>query len=570
MPPSELLPRAVALHLSGSPSEALGLYDQVLLEKNDSEVRNLAGLASMELGCTLKDRGDFRGAQAALGRAASDVADTPRKVCAFLLLGETFRCSGQPLESLSAATKAIELDPRSVEGWVNSGAALLDLGRPGDALSAFQQALQLNPSSLEAWVNSSIARLACADSHNARHDAQAATALCPGSADAWMAMGNALQAEEAYREATEAFARCLQIDPSRVTAWTNLGASLRECRDLGGALLAYERALQLQPDYPLARFNRSVALLQAGRWSEGWKDYGARFAVPGLLPRSTARGIPPWQGGPVSPHQTVLLRSEQGFGDALQFIRHARDVARVVGRPVTVECPPSLHRLFAVVEGVGRVISSSDPAPECAAQAYLMDLPALLSAHAPAESAKVPYLFTPENGRRAFPWSSDGRRKVGLVWSGNPDQKDDRSRSIRLETLAPLFSIPGIQWFGLQPQIRSSDRSCLQGLEQQGFQNLGPGMLDFADTAAVLAELDLVVSVCTSVAHLAGGLGRPVWTLLSWTPCWRWGMEGGTTPWYPSMRLFRQESRGNWGPVVETVAAELRALASTGSSGTGC
>jgi hypothetical protein len=299
-------------------------------------------------------------------------------------------------------------------------------------------------------------------------------------------------------------------------------------------------------------------LLTLGRFAEGWRELETRWRIGqdagGRLPGDL------WTGGEVA-GRSILVHAEQGFGDILQFVRcvpmlHAR------GAKVTVVCPPELKRLLASVEGIERLVVRGAPAPATDLQTMLLTLPAGLGVTLETVPARVPYLRPP--AEVASRWrerlrSETGRRRVGLAWAGNPRQHNDRNRSMSLAAMTPLLDVPGITYYSLQKGQASEQ---LRGLPKSAeVIDLAPDLVDFAETAAVIEQLDLVITVDTSVAHLAGALGRPVWTLLTHAADWRWMLDREDSPWYPTMRLFRQKTRGNWTEVVDRVAHELRSWA---------
>ena len=374
-------------------------------------------------------------------------------------------------------------------------------------------------------------------------------------------LGLALVAAGREADAIAAYRSALALKPGHAMAWSNLGLALQACNEVAAAIAAFRRALALDPGLAQARWNLSLALLLDGAFEEGWREYDARLSLPELERRRPQYPGPRWDGSP--PHgKTLLLYPEQGIGDALLFARFVAPLAALGARCLLV-CSDVLAPLLASVPGVAQVVRDGGPLPAYDAHSPLLSLPRLLGTTGDTIPATVPYLAVPESARAAaraalsrFP----GRRKVGLAWAGNPRNPDDRNRSIALAHLVPLFDVSGVSWFSLQHGERAA-----QLAETPGANAVVPLAPDatLLDTAALVAELDLVISVDTSIAHLAGALAKPTWVLLCFAADWRWRLGRDDSAWYPTMRLFRQQAARDWPPVVERVAAALRAWASS-------
>jgi tetratricopeptide (TPR) repeat protein len=356
-------------------------------------------------------------------------------------------------------------------------------------------------------------------------------------------------------DAVAAYRDAIARRPNHVTAWNNLGLALNQRNDLTGAIDSYRRALAIKPDFAEARWNLALALLARGDYAEGWREYDARLALPALS--GNARGVPGVRyGGEPLEGRRLLLIAEQGLGDTLQFIRFAREFADH-GAQVIVQVPAPLLRLCASAPGVAQAIAATDAVPDFDYQLPLLSVGSVLTLDAMSVTAQVPYLVVdPERAAhwRAVVDAQPARLHVGLSWAGNPQHANDRRRSIALATLAPLLGLREIAWYSLQridgeDQIR--DVPAAQSLRLLDARN------NFDDKAALMQSLDLVISVDTSNAHLAGALGVPLWVLLPHAADWRWGTAGSTTPWYPGAQLYRQTSARDW---REPVAAVMRAL----------
>ncbi|AWK85498.1 glycosyltransferase family 9 protein [Azospirillum thermophilum] len=336
----------------------------------------------------------------------------------------------------------------------------------------------------------------------------------------------------------------------------------RDAHRLDEALRLHDRAVAAAPAAAEQRWNRGLTSLLAGRCREGWEDYESRWRTPGFPTKPRGFTQPLWSGGPIA-GRTILLHEEQGRGDAIQFIRYAPLVA-ARGARVVVETGADLAALFGSVEGVSQVVVSGDPLPPFDLHCPLLSLPRAFGHGLPDIPARVPYLQA--DPQRTARWADrladadpGGRPlRVGLVWAGNPGFAGDRERSPGLEVLRPLLAQPGCRFYGLQ--VGAGRLALLGEAMPASFTDLGAEIGDFADTAAVMAGLDLVISSCTAPAHLAGALGRPVWVMLSHTPDWRWLLDRSDSPWYPTARLFRQPAPGDWSPVVAAMRDALEAV----------
>ena len=353
--------------------------------------------------------------------------------------------------------------------------------------------------------------------------------------------------------------KALELNPRDYEAWTNLGKLHKELNQLDEAIAAHDRALEIQPEYALGHWNRAIALMLKGRFPEGWREYEWRWRLSG--PVFVPRGYPQpmWRGEPL-PEQTLFVHAEQGFGDAIQFVRYVR-LARQRAARVVLECPAPLKDLFASNRCADTVIAMGEAPPPFHSYVPLMSLPGILGTTVETIPNGTPYLAAPPC--LGLPPSPPNHRRVGLAWAGRPTHDDDAVRSLRLEELAPLLQTPGITFYSLQVPPPTRDEPYLRSLPN--FVDLTGRLIDFRHTAALMGQMDLVISVDTVIAHLAGALAKPTWTLIQYSPDWRWLLQRSDTPWYPSMRLFRQPAKGNWQPVITQVADELRQFVANGA-----
>ncbi len=352
-----------------------------------------------------------------------------------------------------------------------------------------------------------------------------------------------LQKLARIEDAVTAFEEAIARDPNHAKAWSNLGNARQDQLRLAEARAAHDRAVALAPDNADTHWNRAMTLLLSGDYAAGFAEYEWRAGTADHAPPSHAS--PRWDGE-ISTGMRLLLVAEQGFGDAIQFVRYAPLLARK-GAAIVVQCHPKLAALFETLDGAPTVVAAGSPAPPVDAHVPLMSLPHLLATMPDSVPADIPYLRAPPDA--GTPPPGDGRRRIGLCWSGNPKHPDNAQRSCPFAALDPLLAHDDIDWISLQFDAETRDGR---------FGSDWSGHLDgFANTAAAVGALDLVITVDTATAHLAGALGRPVWLMLKYAPDWRWMTGRDDTPWYPTMRLFRQETPGDWTNIVARLDAAL-------------
>jgi len=382
--------------------------------------------------------------------------------------------------------------------------------------------------------------------------------LVPGEPEFHNNLGLVLAALDRNEEAVAAYRRVLEIAPAHATACNNLGLALQAMNRLPESIDAYRRALSASPAFAHAHWNLSLALLAAGRYAEGWNEYEWRLRLPELGGREPALPAPRWDGRDL-PGGTLLLTAEQGIGDAVQFVRFAR-MPPARGLRVIIQAPPPLCPLLATAPGVGATTATGERSPVCDVALPLLSLGKVLGLDASTIDG-APYLRAdPERRRAVVPRVeavAAGKRRAGLAWAGAPHHLNDRRRSIAPSLLAPLLALPGIAWFSLQKGPREEAIARAPGSDT--IARLDPAT-ELADTTALIDTLDVVVSVDTSIAHIACALGKPTFVMLPFAPDWRWGVAGERTPWYATARLFRQPSVGDWPTVIAEVARALADL----------
>ena len=381
-----------------------------------------------------------------------------------------------------------------------------------------------------------------------------AVALVPEEPEFHNNLGLTLAAADRTDEAIAQYRQALARKPDLATAWNNLGLTLQAANRLQESTDAFRQALKLAPDFAQAHWNLSLALLMTGDYAEGWREYEWRHRGEtfGAADTSTA---PRWQGEDLA-GRTLLLSTEQGMGDALQFVRFAAPLAKA-GARIILRAPDAQAPLLATAPGIASVVRTTDPLPPHDFQLPLLSVAGVLHIDETNIPAAVPYLsVSRENAAEVAPAlaAAEGTLRVGISWAGNSQQANDRRRSCPLAALAPLFELPDIEWFSLQKsdgedQIASVPAAAR--IRQLDARN------DFARKAALIAGLDLVISVCTSNAHMAGALGKPLWVLLCHAPDWRWRLDRSDSLWYPTAHLFRQPAPGDWASVVAEVRTAL-------------
>lgn len=464
--------------------------------------------------------------------------DDPDHADSCHLLGLTLHQRGENRLAEPMIRRALLLNP-GVPNYHNSlGLALHGLRRYDEALGAWRAAASLDPH--DADIHNNLGMVFCDMRRfgDAEQALRQSLALRPDHAGAMNNLGRVLIWNGEYDAAATLLTRACADDPGNSTYWNGLGVALRESGDHDRALAAFAKALDIAPDLADAHVNRAQIMLLRGEYDAGWREHEWRLRHPRHAARDTVRF---WSGEDVR-GRAVLLWAEQGYGDAIQFIRYAPLVA-ARGARVVVQCRVALHALFRDIDGIAE-ISGPDDAPAHDVHAALMSLPGILR-RAPDPR---PYLGAP----MALALDARRGRRVGLVWAGNPDHANDRNRSHALRAFAPLASANAV-FYALQTGAAAKEPAP-EGLTVIA---LGGRLRHFADTAAALMAMDLVIAVDTATAHLAGALGRPVWLILPPNPDWRWGADGDSTPWYATMRLFRQARGEEPEAVFERVAEAL-------------
>jgi Tfp pilus assembly protein PilF len=371
-------------------------------------------------------------------------------------------------------------------------------------------------------------------------------------------LGYALLKKEQLDEAVACFHKALQINPNYPDAYYNLGLTLHTKKNIDEAITCYQKALRLNPDHALAHWNMSLALLLSGNFKDGWKEYEWGLNLDRISSYSNFQQ-PLWDGRNIRGLR-ILLYPEQGFGDTIQFIRYASLVAQRDAQ-VIVACPQELVALLHTVEGIHKIFACGEQLPNHDMRCPLLSLPFIFETELDNIPAKIPYITADPilvQKWRDKVHDDSAKLKTGLVWTGSPKHKNDHNRSILLEKFSPLTELADISFYSLQKGAASEQAK--NPPKDMKFIDYTEEIIDFSDTAALMMNLDLIISVDTSVVHLAGAIGKPVWALLPFVPDWRWMLNREDSPWYPIMRLFRQPSLGDWESVIAEVKTELLKL----------
>jgi tetratricopeptide (TPR) repeat protein len=510
--------------------------------------------AHFEEGVSKSDAGDFSAAVKAFQQA---ISSHPGWAEAHFELGHAYHRQERFDQAIAAYRAASRLAPDMQPAYANLGLAHYQKGDLEQAAAAYQQAIGRHCDLAAIFTNLGVVREAQHNTEEAIGCYHCALQIDPSYADAHYNLGNIHLAHHRLEQALTSYSHALQCDPRHVKAHGNLGRTYHLMGLLDQALASYDQALALAPDYPEAHLNRAVARLLVGQWEEGWLDYEWRFEC-----RDWKRTYPHrlygqrWQGE-MFKGQTLLVHSEQGIGDAIQFARYLPMVKARGGR-VIFEARRSLMPIFASLAGVDELIElSADKPPSAHYHVYvpLGSLPGIFKTTPNSVPNEEPYINA--DPAKVAVWK---RRlppeglNVGLVWGGNDTYKE---RSCTLADMAPLTFVKGIHWIGLQKGPAAAQARPELLPHNFRVDNWGEAFDDFSDTAAAVECLDLIISIDTAVAHLAGAMGKPVWVLLAAVPDWRWLLERSQSPWYPNAHLFRQSREGNWSRVIAHMSASL-------------
>ena len=461
---------------------------------------------------------------------------------------------GRALEAAKLFVAVLQQQPACFEAHCRLGMALRDLNKPDEAIQCLEAALRLRPSYPGLHLLLGAIHKQSGNLEAAGECCRREIALDAANADAHYNLGLVLQNLDRPAEAMAAYRQALALRPDHTGALVNQSLLYQEQPDLDAAIACCQQVLRLQPAHAEAHWQLGTALLAKGEWERGWPEYEWRWKLEDFTTPAGEFSKPLWDGRELDGRR-ILLHSEQGYGDVIQFVRYAPLVARRGGE-VLLGCPPALTGLLARAPGVSRVAAGRAGLPSFDFHCPLLSLPAVFRTTQATLPAKVPYLTPP---KEVFPIgpAQAGCLKVGLAWAGDAKHKNDRNRSMPVGQFGPLMDLPGAHWFSLQAGPRALDLARVPWANR--VTDLGPRFANFDQTASAIVQLDLVISVDTAVAHLAGALGKPVWMLLPFAGEWRWMVHRSDSPWYPTLRLFRQGKPGDWAGVMEAVRGALAA-----------
>ena len=569
---------AVQHHRAGQLPQAEQLYRQVLrVDPQHVRALHLLGLLTHQAGRSdlaveyisqaLRLKPDFAEAHCNLGMALAKQDKLAEAVVCYEQalrikpdhaeahnnLGNALRKQGKLDEAVNSYLQALRFKPDTAETHCNLGVALHLQGNPTAAVACFQQALRLKPNYAEARHNLGLALARLVSLTEAIDGHHQTLRLEPDCAEAYCSLGVALLQQGMQREAVAYYEQALRLKPNYAQAHSNLGVALAELGRLKDAVACCQEALRHEPDYAEAHVNVAYFSFLQGNFTEGWPEHEWRWKRRDISPPAFEQ--PRWDGSSLQ-GQTILLFAEQGLGDTLQFVRYA-PIVKQTGATVMVQCPGPLLRLLATCAGIDRLVTEDGEPPSFQVQSSLLSLPWVFGTTLATIPANIPYLSADPDLRTQ--WQQrlgviEGF-KVGIAWQGNQQHALDQRRSVPLRTFAPLAGISGVRLVSLQ---KGPGREQLSELaDRMEVLDLADELVDFADTAALMSNLDLVITVDTAVAHLAGAMGLPVWVVLPLFPDWRWLLDRDDSPWYPSMRLFRQTAWGEWEGVFKRLTDAL-------------
>jgi tetratricopeptide (TPR) repeat protein len=549
----QLFERGFAHHQKQQLPEALALYAQVLqLQPAHFDALHLSGIAAAQ-------GRDLERARVWMTQA---IAAHPQHAVAYVNRGAVLQDLGlwqAALEDYDSALLRQQGQPGEADSHNHRGNVLKELKRYPEALQSYDRALRLEPGRANFHNNRGIALRLAGNYLEALAAFEQALTLQPAYAQAFNNRANTLNNLGRPEEALQSYEQAIALQPELASFHTNRGNILQELQRPQDALQSYRRATRLDPADAHALWSLSLGLLQLGQFAEGWQAYEARWERADYRERKSPHFLQPrWGGGPELQGKTMLIHAEQGLGDTLQFCRYATEVARR-GARVLLEVQPPLRSLMQGLPGVVQVLSPGETAPPFDLQCPLLSLPLAFATRLDDIPAPVPYLRA--SPAKIAQWQGAlgprTRPRVGLVWSGSSSHAHDRKRSIGLAEFLTLLPA-GVQPVSLQKEVREADLPALRA--RPDMLHFGDALADFSDTAALCGLVDVVVCVDTSVAHLAGALGKPVWLLLPVNPDWRWLLDRADSPWYPSARLFRQTVPGQWRDVLQDVRQALLGL----------
>jgi len=461
-------------------------------------------------------------------------------------------------DAIAYYDKALGIKPDYAAAWSNKGLTLHELKRFDEAIAHYDKALDLNPDYAESWSNKGLTlhELKRFDEAIAHYDK--ALDLKPDYAEGWSNKAVTLHALKRFDEAIAHYDKALDLKPDYAEGWSNKGVTLHELKCYVEAITHYDKALSLKPDHHEASWNKSLSMLLHGDFERGLPLYESRWQVAKVSEIAGKRLFdkPTWLGKESLQHKTILLYGEQGFGDFIQFCRYGKLVADL-GAKVILEVPKPLAGLMKALDGISQLVIKGEELPFIDYQCPLLSLPLALKTTLSNILANASYLAADPN--KVAKWKlklgERSKKRIGLVWSSMSSFKDDSKRSLMLIDLIKALPPERFEYICLQKELKDCDREFFESYKNIRF--FGNELEDFSDTAALIENLDLVISTCTSVPHLSAALGKQTWILLSYVPDWRWLLGRDDSPWYPAVKLYRQLAIGDWSSVLNKVNLDL-------------
>jgi hypothetical protein len=546
-----LIKQGLALHQQNKLPEAEAIYKQILrIQPNNFSALQLIGTMYTQT----------KNHSQAINFLTKAIKINPQFAPCYNNLGLALQELNRLDEALASYDKAITIKPDYADAHYNRGFALHEIKRWYEALDSYDKAISIKPDYAEAYSNRGVAlqELKRLDEALASYDK--AISIKPDYADAHSNRGFALQELKRLDEALISYDKAISIKPDYAEAYYNRGYVLQELKHLDEALTSYDKAISIKPDYVEANWNKSLGLLLDGQFAQGWQEYECRWKKEDISKTAGIRNFPQpiWLGAESLKDKTILLYAEQGLGDTIQFSRYVPLIAEL-GAKVILEVQSPLVKLLKNLEGVNQIAARGGTISEFDYQCPLLSLPLAFKTELNTIPPASKYMIS--DNKNNLNWQiklgEKSKPRIGIVWSGSTEHKNDHNRSITLSQLIPYLP-SNMEYVCLQKELRGIDKEALE--KNPHIQFYGDDLEDFTDTAALCDLMDVVISVDTSVAHLAGTLGKQTWVLLPYSPDWRWMLDRDDSPWYPSVKLYRQENNGNWNGVLEKLNRDLEKI----------
>jgi tetratricopeptide (TPR) repeat protein len=572
--------QAVAFHQQGQLLKAQALYEEVIkVEPTHFQALYLLGMVAAQtnnlpkavdlISQSIALKSDYAEAYCnlgnvlqGLGQLESAIINYEHAITIKPDYAEVYFSRGVALKNLhqldaaiASYDQAIFCNSNYVAAYYNRGNVLKELGRLAEAIASYNQVITLKADHLDAYYNCGVALYGLRQFDAAISSYDRVIELKPLDADAYYNRGVALSALGQLTAAIASYDQAIAIRPAYAEVYINRGVALKSLGQFDAAIASYDKALSLKPDNTEGHWNKSILNLLRGNFAQGWEDYEWRWKRDLSLPKNSGLSQPLWLGKESLKDKVILLHSEQGLGDTLQFCRYVKLVSDL-GARVVLTVPKPLLGLLSVLDGVDQLVAKGSALPEFDFHCPLLSLPLAFKTN--LENIPHPPHYLTSNASKVVQWQkklgSKTKPRVGLVWSGSTTLANDHNRSILLADLIKHLPVD-FQYVSLQKEVREIDLSTLQS--HPDISHFGNDLNDFSDTAALCEAMDVIVSVDTSVAHLAGALGKPAWVLLPFDPDWRWLLDRTDSPWYPSAKLYRQAHIGDWEGVFRRLGGDL-------------